>query len=99
MTLGERIRGKFQRVFLRQLLMAVLVIPILFPLLRPRFFYGALPFLVNLDSSTRFLALAIVIAGAFAFSALNWRCPACRRYLGRNTFVSECPRCGVELRG
>lgn len=42
-------------------------------------------------------ALAIVVGAALIFSFLNWRCPACNRYLGRGLNPKFCPRCGVQL--
>ena len=33
-----------------------------------------------------------------AFSFQNWRCPACRKYLGKGGFPRFCPRCGVPLK-
>jgi hypothetical protein len=37
-------------------------------------------------------ALALV-----AFVLWDWRCPACRRFLGRIRNPNFCPRCGVAL--
>ena len=42
--------------------------------------------------------LAIVVATALIFSFVNWRCPACNRYLGRGWNPKFCPKCGVQLR-
>jgi hypothetical protein len=41
---------------------------------------------------------AAVFLGVLAFSLYNWRCPACRRYLGRTLNPKYCSRCGVQLR-
>ena len=41
-------------------------------------------------------ATAIV---ALLFSVRNWRCPACKRYLGRGMNPRFCARCGVALSG
>lgn len=43
-------------------------------------------------------AAFVLVLGAVAFSFWNWRCPACRKYLGRSTGANHCPHCGVELR-
>jgi len=43
------------------------------------------------------LGIALLLLVAAGFSWLNWRCPACRRYLGRRLSPSHCPRCGVAL--
>jgi len=40
----------------------------------------------------------VVVLGAVVFSLINWRCPACGRYLGRTINPAFCPRCGIALR-
>ncbi len=37
-----------------------------------------------------------VIAAAVVFSLINWRCPACSKYLGKG-IPQFCPKCGVKL--
>lgn len=44
--------------------------------------------------SSLFLGFIIFLV---AFSFYNWRCPACRRYLGRGLGPKFCPGCGVPL--
>lgn len=41
-----------------------------------------------------FIAL---IFGALIFSFFNWRCPACRKYLGKTINHKFCAACGVGL--
>lgn len=43
--------------------------------------------------------LVVVVAVALIVSFVNWRCPACNRYLGRGWNPKFCPKCGVQLRG
>lgn len=50
---------------------------------------------VEVDSLVIFLFLTI--AAAIVFSLWNWRCPACRGYLGKQISPRFCSRCGVEL--
>ena len=38
-----------------------------------------------------------VVLGFVAFSAYNWRCPSCHRYLGRDIYRSICRHCGERL--
>ena len=41
----------------------------------------------------------ILLVGAFvAFSAHNWRCPSCKKYLGSNIHRTACRHCGARLR-
>lgn len=50
---------------------------------------------IEAGSLVTFLFLAI--AGAIVFSLWNWRCPACRRYLGKQMSPKYCSGCGVEF--
>jgi hypothetical protein len=44
------------------------------------------------------IAIGAVTLVAIIVSLFNWRCPACRRYLGRSLWPAYCSRCGVRLR-
>ncbi len=39
-----------------------------------------------------------LLLAAAGFYWLNWRCPACEKYLGKGLNPSHCPSCGVALR-
>ncbi len=39
-----------------------------------------------------------LIAAVLIVSLLNWRCPACNRYLGKTMFPKFCGKCGARLR-
>jgi rubrerythrin len=49
------------------------------------------------EANTIISGTAVLILGAVAVGWLNWRCPACRRSLGRRLSPDQCPRCGVTL--
>lgn len=40
----------------------------------------------------------LFVLGLVLFSLKNWRCPACRKYLGKGFGPKFCPKCGVALR-
>jgi len=42
--------------------------------------------------------VAGVVVGAAWFMLYNWRCPACRKMLGRSLNPNFCSRCGAPLR-
>lgn len=45
-----------------------------------------------------FVFFVVVIAGVIGFSFWNWRCPACKRYMGKHGFgIRFCHRCGARL--
>ena len=43
-----------------------------------------------------FLGLGAIIGGVI-FSLINWRCPSCSKYLGKNINPKFCTHCGTEL--
>jgi hypothetical protein len=45
-----------------------------------------------------FTAQIMIIAVFIGFSAFNWRCPLCKKYLGRNINKRVCKQCGTRLR-
>ena len=49
------------------------------------------------EAGTMILGTAGLLLAAAVFSWLNWRCPACKKFLGRGLSPSQCPRCRVEL--
>jgi O-antigen/teichoic acid export membrane protein len=59
---------------------------------------GADRYSVDVGLQAILLAAALLVLVAAGFSWLNWRCPACRKHLGRSLRPSRCPRCGVTLR-
>lgn len=50
------------------------------------------------SKKTIYAAQVIVIAAFIGFSCLNWRCPACNKYLGGDIYRRCCRKCGVRLR-
>ena len=45
-----------------------------------------------------FAAQIALIAVFIGFSAFNWRCPSCKKYLGPNINRCICKQCGTRLR-
>lgn len=42
--------------------------------------------------------LQLIVIAAFAgFAAVNWRCPACKKYLGHDINRRICKKCGSRL--
>jgi hypothetical protein len=42
------------------------------------------------------VAIATIFA-VVAFSLINWRCPSCKKYLGKRISPRFCAKCGVQL--
>lgn len=55
--------------------------------------------MLGVPVATMVPVLFVVVVAAVAFSFRNWRCPACRAYLGRKFNPRHCPGCGAELHG
>jgi hypothetical protein len=50
------------------------------------------------DSPAGIGLFVAALAAILIFTLQNWRCPACRKYLGKGAFPRFCPRCGVALK-
>jgi len=51
----------------------------------------------GLEPQTMVLGTAVLVLTGAGFSWLNWRCPACRKYLGIGLNPSQCPKCKLPL--
>jgi len=52
----------------------------------------------NFSKNTIFAAQIGLIVVFIGFSAFNWRCPFCKKYLGKDISRSICRHCGTRLR-
>ncbi|MDH5768052.1 MAG: hypothetical protein OEZ31_03730 [Nitrospirota bacterium] len=50
------------------------------------------------SKNTIFAAQIVLIAVFIGFSAFNWRCPSCKKYLGTDSNRRICKKCGTRLR-
>jgi Na+/citrate or Na+/malate symporter len=49
-------------------------------------------------SKNNIVASQIILIGVFiGFSAINWRCPSCNKYLGSDINKRICKKCGIRL--
>ena len=98
MRYSEKQKAQFKSKFIqkKQYQMALLV-PVggaVFMLLRAERYASEL----SLQPQVMALGTAALLLAAAAFYWLNWRCPACKKYLGTGLNPSHCPKCRVELR-
>lgn len=49
------------------------------------------------SKNTVFVTQALIIFAFICFSALNWRCPSCKKYLGSDIGRRICKHCGTRL--
>ena len=50
------------------------------------------------SNNTLFTAQLIVIIAFIGFTAFNWRCPSCKKYLGKDINKRACRHCKTRLR-
>ena len=50
------------------------------------------------SKSTLFAAQFVLIMAFAVFTAYNWRCPSCNKYLGKDIDRRICKQCGTKLR-
>ena len=51
-----------------------------------------------LPAELRSSGIALIVLLFVNFTAYNWRCPSCRKYLGSDIGRHSCRNCGVRLR-
>jgi hypothetical protein len=49
------------------------------------------------ETQVGFLAALFAMLGVLVFYLYNWRCPACRKCLGRAMNPKLCAKCGIAL--
>ena len=90
----ETIRKQFWTRQLRQFVAFLVAVTIMFVL---GYLYQRTDLLGDRPKETAFALLAIVIAAFIGFSAMNWRCPICGKYLGADINRRVCRKCGIKL--
>ncbi len=84
-----RVRQTRQILAIAAALFLVLLAAVVYK--RPDLF-GVIP------KSTLFGVQALLIAAFIGFTAVNWRCPSCHKFLGNDIHREVCRRCGARLR-
>jgi hypothetical protein len=69
----------------------------LFLLLFLTLLYSRPNLLGELSKNNAIAAQIVVIAAFICFSAYNWRCPSCDKYLGADINRRSCKGCGTML--
>ncbi len=92
---GERIKKEFAMRRTRQVIAvaAAIVLMVLTALLhRHPGIFG------EIAKGTLLKVQALIVLLFVNFTAYNWRCPSCRKYLGSDIGRHSCRNCGVRLR-
>lgn len=76
-----------------QIIAAVLAIP-LFAL---KVFKSEVRQLDFLNDDLVLGVLVVYVLSILVFSFINWRCPKCNAYLGREVGINHCKNCGIQL--
>ena len=58
----------------------------------------AMPLPAGVPQGAALVVFFAAVFGMLVFSLFNWRCPACRSYLGKGISPRFCRHCGVALR-
>jgi hypothetical protein len=70
----------------------------LFLLLFLALLYKRPDFFGEFSKNTILVAENVIFAAFIGFSAFNWRCPSCKKYLGKDINSRTCKKCGTRLR-
>lgn len=55
--------------------------------------------MVFIGTGTLAIITVLFLACVVAFTLVNWRCPNCNAFLGKNISAHRCEECGVRLQG
>lgn len=91
------LRTQFRARRLRQILLVIPFLPLMIAIATADKQTGDT--WLGLSEGALLFALLPMVLLALVFSLMNWRCPACNRYLGKQLWVRHCPQCGVQLAG
>ena len=70
----------------------------LFFVILPAVIYNRHDLFGEFSKDTLFASQLLVIAAFIGFTAFNWRCPSCKKYLGMDINKRSCRYCGARLR-
>jgi hypothetical protein len=90
---AKRIRESFRIRQNRQLLA---IAAALFLVLFSAVVYKRPDLFGEFSKSMLFEAQAVIIAAFVGFTAVNWRCPVCNKFLGNDIHKESCRRCGTR---
>ncbi len=91
----KQIKGEFAKLQGRQIVAVAIA---LFMVILMAVVYKRNDLFGEFSSNSLFAAQLIVISSFIGFTATNWRCPACKKYLGRDIHKRVCKHCRTQLR-
>lgn len=93
---ANEIKQQFKKRKIRQILLAIPFTPVAFILVFTSRSDDQL--IASIPNEHLLLGSLVLVVLGLIFSLINWRCPNCNKYLGKNANLKFCPKCGVELR-
>ena len=94
------IQDQFERLRARQYVLGALLISALLMLIAVRWaIQQNWPALFGIPRERLLAGTLVAVAIVIPLGLLNWRCPSCRRNLGRTLSIRQCRHCGMVLRG
>ena len=87
------VKGEYQKRRKKQLIIAVTCVLIILLYLVLSQFQN----LSFIDDAVFTIILLFFLLSAVVFTLLNWRCPHCNSFLGKEINARRCPRCGIRL--
>ena len=87
------VKGEYQKRRKKQFVIAVTCIPVILLYL----FLSQFENLSFIDDTMFTIILFFFLLSTVVFTLLNWRCPHCNSFLGKEINARRCPRCGIRL--
>ena len=87
-----------QEFEIRQSRQIIVIAAALFLVLLCAVIYKRPDFFGEISKSTLYGMQALIIASFIGFTAVNWKCPSCGKYLGSDIHRRTCKHCRSRLR-
>ncbi len=98
MRLKEDNNGIMREFEVRQTRQIIAIAITLFLVLLSAVLYKRPGLFGDFSKGTLFGAQIASIAVFIGFTAFNWRCPSCKKYLGKDIHRGFCGQCGTRLK-
>ena len=97
-THGQKERFKSEFMVKRKRLIVFAVIIIALILSKEALLSKDIDILFEMPKSSWIPIYFAILGSLIILAMLNWRCPACKRFLRRNFNMTNCDKCGIALR-
>lgn len=92
----NKIKSEFKKRRIRQIMATIFILPIMGMLFYASENQNSLPFGLSYDQVG--IVSLVIVTVIMIFSFINWRCPSCKKYIGKKMAPNHCSNCGVKFK-